>query len=239
MTAAEIIRDIRRHGGDLSVDGDHLTLTAARPLPDELLQQLRARKADLLGYLAASQMLDEVADPADPCSNCGRSQWWRVPGEPWHCRLCEADMPLEAATLTLPSHKPQTGTVRDPARLRRMVEDACRGLSITPEQLWTALEENGDLTDVECGALSPDGLRLVAESTPSEAEQMLTDNPEIVYAVTTGTPDPDGYEVIDLAIRDKGSCTLRIPRDKYDGLKIMELLETATSPHDPAGGTRH
>jgi hypothetical protein len=30
-----------------------------------------------------------------------------------------------------------------------MVELACRRLTVTPEQLWTELEANGDLADVE------------------------------------------------------------------------------------------
>jgi hypothetical protein len=40
-------------------------------------------------------------DPTDPCPVCGSGQWWQLPGEPWHCRACEPDMPLTATTLTL------------------------------------------------------------------------------------------------------------------------------------------
>lgn len=142
-----------------------------------------------------SVSLNEAGDPIGACPACGSGQWWRVSDQPWHCHACKPDMPLTATTLILPCHEIETRPVRNPARLRRMVEVACRGLSITPEQLWAELEENGDLADVECGAFSPDGLRLVAESlSASEAEGMLADNPEIAYAVTTGVPDPGGHD---------------------------------------------
>ena len=41
-----------------------------------------------------------TVDPVKPCPHCGSSQWWQLPGEPWHCRICESDMPLRATTLT-------------------------------------------------------------------------------------------------------------------------------------------
>lgn len=56
-----------------------------------------------------------------------------------------------------PCHKVQTRPVRDPARLRRMVEVACRSLTITPAPLWAELEANGDLADL--GSLSRQGVK--------------------------------------------------------------------------------
>jgi hypothetical protein len=105
-----------------------------------------------------------IADPAGPCPSCGSGQYRQLPSEPWHCRACEPDMPLAAATLALPCHKVQHQPVRDPARVKRMVEDACRGLSITPEQLRRELKIGGDLADLESGALTKHGLRLTAET---------------------------------------------------------------------------
>ena len=52
MSAAELTRDIYRHGGGVSVDGDDLNLTAAQPLPVDLVDQLR-HKAELLKYLSS------------------------------------------------------------------------------------------------------------------------------------------------------------------------------------------
>jgi hypothetical protein len=71
-------------------------------------------------------------------------------------------VPLDATTLTLPCHPPQTRRVHDPARLRPKLEVACRGLRITPAQLWEELEANGDLADLESGALSGNALRPLA-----------------------------------------------------------------------------
>jgi hypothetical protein len=45
-----------------------------------------------------------------------------------------------------------------------MLEVACQGLSITPEQLRQELETGGDLPDLASGALSCKALRLVART---------------------------------------------------------------------------
>ncbi len=46
-------------------------------------------------------VLSDAGDPAGPCPACGSGQWWQLPGQAWHCRVCEPDMPLTATTLTL------------------------------------------------------------------------------------------------------------------------------------------
>jgi hypothetical protein len=43
-----------------------------------------------------------------------------------------------------------------------MVALACQRLTITPEGLWQELEANGDLADLESGAISVEALRQVA-----------------------------------------------------------------------------
>jgi hypothetical protein len=108
-----------------------------------------------------------IADPVGPCAICGLGQWWQRPGSSWHCRACKPDVPLEATTLTLPCHNIHSRPVRDPAHLRRMVELACRRLTITPEQLWQELEANGNLADLESGAVSVKVLREVAMTLAS------------------------------------------------------------------------
>jgi hypothetical protein len=108
-----------------------------------------------------------IDDPVGPCPNCGSDRWWQLQGEPWHCRACEPmndDAACRATTLTLPCHKGRDQPTRDPARVKRMVEDVCRGLSITPEQLWRELEEGAHLSDLASGALNKNGLRLTAET---------------------------------------------------------------------------
>jgi hypothetical protein len=61
-------------------------------------------------------------------------KWWQLSEKSWHSRACTPNILLEAATITLPCHEQRSQRVRDPARLRRMVEVACRRLTITPEE---------------------------------------------------------------------------------------------------------
>ena len=58
MNVAELNRAIHRHGGDETVDGDDLKLTATQPLPAELLNKLRDHKAR---YLVLALL--EIVDP--------------------------------------------------------------------------------------------------------------------------------------------------------------------------------
>ncbi len=73
-------------------------------------------------------------------------------------------MPLSATTLTLLCHKVELRLVPTHAGLCTLFENACRGLSITPEQLRWELEENGDIANLVSGALRPAALRLIAET---------------------------------------------------------------------------
>ena len=54
---------------------------------------------------------------------------------------------------------------------------------------------------------------------------MLTENPRITYAISSDDQIDPEYVIITLAIRGKAACDLRIPRSKYDGLKVMDLIE--------------
>jgi len=74
------------------------------------------------------------------------------------------DTPLTATSLTLPCHKVELPPVVAQARLCTLFENACQGLSIMPAQLLQELEENGDLPDLVCGALTPKALKLTARA---------------------------------------------------------------------------
>ncbi|MDQ4147514.1 MAG: hypothetical protein M3120_07505, partial [Pseudomonadota bacterium] len=153
MTVAELIREIQRHGGDVIVDGDDLHLSAPQPLSGDLLNQIRDHKAELLAYLNA--VVANTVDPTGPCPDCGSGQWWQIPGQAWHCRACEPDMPLTVTTLTLPCHKERVAPVGSLAGLEQMLDVACEGLNITPEQLRQELEKGGDIPDLVSGPLTP------------------------------------------------------------------------------------
>jgi hypothetical protein len=158
MTVAELVTDLRARGVRLTVEGGRLTYDAPKGVvkPSEL-EELRSHRAELLAYLKA-QAANTTADPAGPCPACGAGQFWQLPGEPWHCRHCEPDMPLTATSLTLACHKPRSTHVHAREGLRKTLEAACEGLDITPDQLCAEL----DLADLESGVITPNALRLTA-----------------------------------------------------------------------------
>jgi hypothetical protein len=74
------------------------------------------------------------------------------------------DAPLTATTLTLSCHKEQAQPIAADAGLHTLFENACRGLSITPEQLRQEVEADGDIPDLVPGKLTPKALRLMAKT---------------------------------------------------------------------------
>ncbi len=58
---------------------------------------------------------------------------------------------------------------------------------------------------------------------------MLADNPDITHAFTSDDQTDPEYMIITLAIRGQATCDLRIPKDRYDGLKMLELIEQHTN----------
>jgi hypothetical protein len=54
---------------------------------------------------------------------------------------------------------------------------------------------------------------------------LLATNPTARFALVTDTEsDPEGVTLA-LAIRGQATCELRIPRHKYDGLLLLDLIE--------------
>lgn len=53
---------------------------------------------------------------------------------------------------------------------------------------------------------------------------MLAESPGTRYVMTTDVDaDPEAV-IVGLGIRDKGTCELQIPRAKYDGVRMLELI---------------
>ncbi len=52
MLATELIRAVEQAGGHLEPDGDGLVIEAPEPLPEPIMTELRARKAEVLIALA-------------------------------------------------------------------------------------------------------------------------------------------------------------------------------------------
>jgi hypothetical protein len=64
-----------------------------------------------------------------------------------------------------------------------------------------------------------------AETRRRKVLAMLRESPTIKYAaVTDDQADPDAV-IVTLAIRGRATCELHIPREKWDGVLFLELLE--------------
>jgi hypothetical protein len=130
-----------------------------------------------------------------------------------------------------------------------MLRVACRNLRITPEQLHTELEQGGDLQELKSGALTQKGLRLVAEALTlrytetayldalpdprpeakrQEALAILAQGPSINYSFATDDEREPDNVILALAIRGKGTCEVRIPKSRYDGIALLEFIEKRT-----------
>lgn len=71
-----------------------------------------------------------------------------------------------------------------------------------------------------------------AEARRQRMLTMLRERPTVRYAVATDTEsDPDAV-IVALAIRGRATCELLIPRDRYDGTLLLDLIEQH-------GGTVH
>ena len=51
MIAADLIRTVERAGGHLEPDGDGLVVEAPKPLPEPIMTELRAHKAEVIDFL--------------------------------------------------------------------------------------------------------------------------------------------------------------------------------------------
>jgi hypothetical protein len=127
-----------------------------------------------------------------------------------------------------------------------MIEAACEGLNITPEQLHQELEEGGDLPGPAAVVLTPQRLQAIAETLavmrypnqPSsngkqeakrqQVSSMLAQEPGLQYALVDDHENEPDAVILALAIRGKGTCELRIRRDRYDAFAVLELLEQLT-----------
>ncbi len=68
-----------------------------------------------------------------------------------------------------------------------------------------------------------------AEARRRRVLAMLAQHPGTRYAVLTDTEADLEAVLLTLAIRDKGSCELSIPREKYDPFLLLDLIERHTS----------
>jgi len=75
-------------------------------------------------------------------------------------------------------------------------------------------------------------VQVTAEARLQKVLSMLDANPDARYAAVTDLRDDPGAVLLTLAIRGVATCEFRIPREKWDGVLFLDLL-------DRHGGTIH
>jgi len=64
-----------------------------------------------------------------------------------------------------------------------------------------------------------------AEARRQRVLAMLAAHPEARYAVLTDSESDPRAVIVVVAIRERATCELHIPRDKYDGTLLLDLIE--------------
>lgn len=102
-----------------------------------------------------------------------------------------------------------------------------RGEQAAVERWLPVIRENkpGILVALEQTQDDPPLPDPVAEARLQRVIAMLDARPGIRYAVLANTEVDPGVVIITLAIRGKAACELHVPRDKYDGVLLLDLIE--------------
>ena len=66
MSALPLIEAVQRAGGAIALQGERLRLSAPKPLPENLLQELRLRKAEVLDHLRHAHRSELQKTPTVP-----------------------------------------------------------------------------------------------------------------------------------------------------------------------------
>jgi hypothetical protein len=78
-------------------------------------------------------------------------------------------------------------------------------------------------------AYKPELLASLADPAPEARRRrvlaMLEVNPGARYALITDDRADPAAVIVALAIRGQATCELRIPRDRYDGTLLLDLIE--------------
>ena len=113
-----------------------------------------------------------------------------------------------------------------------LVRTSSGSLRATGEQAavtrWLpVLRENkpGILAVLEGAERDPPQRDPAIEARRQRVLAMLEARPGTRYAVLTDLNAAPGVVVVALAIRGRASCELHIPRDKYDGVLLLDLIE--------------
>ena len=73
MSALPLIEAVQRAGGAITLQGDRLRLSAPEPLPQELLEEVRLHKTDLIDHLQHARQLGVREPAAAPAGSAGET----------------------------------------------------------------------------------------------------------------------------------------------------------------------
>jgi hypothetical protein len=68
-------------------------------------------------------------------------------------------------------------------------------------------------------------LEPAVEDRLRRALDMLSRNPDKQYAVLTDATSDSHAVLVTVAIRGRAACEIRIPRDRYDGFLLLNLID--------------
>lgn len=215
MTARELLAEVARHGGRLTPRGDKLHIDAPEPLPDDLMDRLRAHKPELLKLLAGEGQLLHT--------NLGKG--YRHPDG-----RAETGQPE-------PMPRPVTAWPDDlTAVLNRVATHFEWSQTDVREFCQWARRSNGDLSDARA-FLEAELSKLPAPGLSDRRRvviDILKKYPSLRYAYTVDDDRADPVRLV-LAVRNVGTCELAIPRAKFDALELPLLIDRLTNP-PPATG---
>ena len=103
------------------------------------------------------------------------------------------------------------------------------GVSAKPAPIKACTLDTPD-TPQNCNDRSAD-----VETDTATAERLeqaigvLQSDPGLRYAMETHAEVEADAVIVTLAIRDKAACEIRIPKSRYDGLALLELIEKHTT----------
>lgn len=110
MNVAELLSRVHEAGGDLEPNGEMLCVQAPKPLPPELVAELRARKAELLAYLRRAE--DSRALPTDPPPEARTCAWCRGELDEDRGRLCRGCTHPDVSQASAGASYPRDRTTR-------------------------------------------------------------------------------------------------------------------------------
>ena len=116
MGAPDLIFELRRKGYSIQADGDYLDISPADNLPDELVQQLRESKPEILTELQRETRRQKVIAMLEAAPETPRAIYTDTASDPHNVILTIAVRDVETCEMLIPKAK------YDPWRLLEMVE---------------------------------------------------------------------------------------------------------------------